>query len=573
MAHMMPPKPRECTKNSLEDVMFESLSQLPDDYFVFHSFKIITVRDDLLQESETDFVIFNPAKGILCLEAKAGHVYCKGEEWFYGSGIRMSHEGPYRQAAVNKWKLMQYISDKNMEDIKSSCKFVHGVWFPSVSEDALKNICFPSDGDRAITMTSEALVEPQKYIDKLFSVQIGKNIQTDLCGYQVKRILNSVLCPSFNLIPSVRNEYELKRTVFNRMLGEQVRLLDYLEEQPVAVINGVAGSGKTLIALEKARRCAEKGESVLFLCYNRFLQDYLRNNFKYDNVDFYTIDGLACKICKTSIPDIKQLTNQLEELFFEGIFPYKNIIIDEGQDFGKSEIEETNIISLLETIVLDETIDGSFYVFYDKLQLVQSEKIPEYIQDADCRLSLYKNCRNTENIAVASMRPFPNIKKPKLIDSALRGESPKFFVSNDLDENQKIIDAVLSQCQNDKVDDVVILTCKTEDNSVLSKYIHDGKYIYKKKEYTFTTCRKFKGLEADVVLLIDVDKKVFLSDAINVYYVGTSRARFGLSIVANMSANDCIEVLEAYGKSVSKRPEKSLAAFLNAKYEKLKTMI
>lgn len=568
MAHMMPSKPRECSKNSLEDIMFEALSNLPDEYYVFHSFKIVTIREDLLQESETDFVIFNPGKGILCLEAKAGHVYCRDEEWYYGSGIRMSHEGPFRQAASNKWKLLQYISDKNMDDIKQSCKFVHGVWFPSVSEEELKQITFPSDGDRAITMTSEALSDPKKYIDKLFSVEVKRNFQTDLSGYQVKRILNSILCPSFNLIPSVKNEYELKRTVFNRMLNEQSRLLDYLEEQPVAVINGVAGSGKTLIALEKARRCAEKGETVLFLCYNRFLRDYLKANYKYDNVSFYTIDALACKLCETSIPNTKKLAEKLEELFFEGCFPYKNVVIDEGQDFGKSEIEETNIISLLESIVLDETINGTFYIFYDKLQLVQAEKIPEYIQDADCRLSLYKNCRNTENIAITSMRPIPNVKKPKLLDGALKGDSPKIYISEDAETLKKNIDDILLQCQANKIDDVVILTCKTEENSLLSAYINDGKYKVQRKEYIFTTCRKFKGLEADVVILVDVNKKVFLSDAINLYYVGTSRARFGLNIMAEMETEECREVLEYYGKTATKRPEKALAAFLNAKYEK-----
>lgn len=568
MAHMMPSKPRECSKNSLEDIMFEALSNLPDEYYVFHSFKIVTLRDDILQESETDFVIFNPEKGVLCLEAKAGHVYCRDEEWYYGSGIRMSHEGPYRQAAANKWKLLQYISDKNMDDIKQDCKFIHGVWFPSVSEEELKLITFPSDGNRAITMTSEALSDPKKYIDKLFSVEVRRNFQTDLSGYQVKRILNSILCPSFNLIPSVKNEYELKRMVFNRMLNEQSRLLDYLEEQPVAVINGVAGSGKTLIALEKARRSAEKGEAVLFLCYNRFLRDYLKANYKYDNVSFYTIDALACKLCETSIPNKQMLAEKLEELFFEGSFPYKHVIIDEGQDFGKSEIEETNIISLLESIVLDETVDGTFYVFYDKLQLVQAEKIPEYIQDADCRLSLYKNCRNTENIAITSMRPIPDVKKLKLLDGALKGDSPKIYISEESETLKKNIDDILLQCQANKIDDVVILTCKTEEHSLLATYINDGKYKIQKKEYIFTTCRKFKGLEADVILLVDVDKKVFLSDAINLYYVGTSRARFGLNIMAEMKSEDCREVLEYHGKTATKRPEKALAAFLNAKLEK-----
>ena len=54
---------------------------------------------------------------------------------------------------------------------------------------------------------------------------------------------------------------------------EQIALLNYLEEQDNAVINGLAGTGKTVMAVEKARRHAEKDESVLFLCYNFYLKD------------------------------------------------------------------------------------------------------------------------------------------------------------------------------------------------------------------------------------------------------------------------------------------------------------
>ena len=52
-------------------------------------------------------------------------------------------------------------------------------------------------------------------------------------------------------------------------------------------------------------------------------------------------------------------------------FPYKHIIVDEGQDFGQKRIEEANILDILETIVLDEDRDGTYYVFYDKNQLIQ----------------------------------------------------------------------------------------------------------------------------------------------------------------------------------------------------------
>ena len=60
MAIMYPNKPKECSINSKEDLMFEALEKLSDTYYVFHSFKIVNVIDEKMYESETDFVIFNP---------------------------------------------------------------------------------------------------------------------------------------------------------------------------------------------------------------------------------------------------------------------------------------------------------------------------------------------------------------------------------------------------------------------------------------------------------------------------------------------------------------------------------
>ena len=61
----------------------------------------------------------------------------------------------------------------------------------------------------------------------------------------------------------------------NQLLREQYKLLDFLEDQDTAVINGAAGTGKTMLAIEKARRHSIEGEKVLFLCYNRMLCDKL----------------------------------------------------------------------------------------------------------------------------------------------------------------------------------------------------------------------------------------------------------------------------------------------------------
>ncbi|MFI3172019.1 MAG: hypothetical protein R3Y58_06610 [Eubacteriales bacterium] len=76
----------------------------------------------------------------------------------------------------------------------------------------------------------------------------------------------------------------------------------------------------------------------------------------------------------------------------------------------------------------------------------------------------------------------------------------------------------------------------------------------------------YKGLESDVIILVDIDKSILLSSAINVFYVGTSRARLSLAMLAELTLDDCREILEYYGKVTLKKPKKMLSAFLNSKY-------
>ena len=567
MATMLPDVPRECTQNSLEELMFESLKKLPDDYYVFHSFTIVKVTDGVIRESETDFVIFNPNMGIMCIEAKAGTVKYENAEWYYGSGIKMRHGGPYLQAETNKYKLIQYIRDKGLDDILNRCKITHAVWFPSVSEDLLREIELPSDGAFEITLTSNDLKNPEEKIRKIFSYRINSNydVNTNLEAYEVRNLIKSVLCPSFELVPSISNQLDQNRLVFNRLLSEQSRILDFLEEQKSAAISGIAGSGKTMIAMEKARRNSELNEKTLFLCYNRNLCDYLRNNYKYAEVDIYTIDGFACKICNSESSDMQRLSEELEKEFFNGAFPYKHVIIDEGQDFGQTYLLENSILDLLQTIVLDESIDGTFYIFYDKMQLVQGHKIPECISEADCKMTLHYNCRNTENIAITSVRPLKEEKYIKCIKGPIKGDSSIVYIDDKEQKLKEYLDATIDDFIEKGINDIVILTCKTEESSYIHSYIRKQHYNAIGRNIRFSSCRKYKGLEADAIILIDIDKNTFISKDVNLFYVGSSRARFYLTMLIQLSEAECNETLLYFNKNENKRPKKALAAYLNAK--------
>lgn len=562
MAMMIPEKPRNFDPSSQEGLIFDALAQLPEDYYVFHSFRITDTRKGVFRESETDFVILNRSKGVICLEAKAGQIRYENGCWLYGSGIPMHNGGPFNQASANKYKLMRYISDSSMAFILEKCKFFHAVWFPSVSDDRLRSMSLPSEGDKILVLTKEALTDPKEFIDRVYALELPSRVKTDLSEVECKRLVRKIFCPQFNVFPSVSFEADLKKIVFHRLLDEQAGILDFLAEQLTAAVNGAAGTGKTMIAVEKARRHAASGEKVLFLCFNAQLKNYLEENYTRELVSYYTIAGFACKICNTVKPDYNELKSKLEDYYISGSFPYKHVVIDEGQDFGSEAIEETAIIQLIYDIIVDSDQGGTFYVFYDRLQLIQAKEMPKFIGDLDCRLTLYRNCRNTENIAVTSLRPITE-RKPKVFDGAVKGAPAKLHFCESVQSERERIDAIIDELAADGYRDIVLLTCKTETTSILSGVAKDGKY---RNKYLFTTCRKFKGLEADVVILLDVDKTTFEQDNVLLFYVGTSRARIKLEIVAVLSDDDCKDILSSVLNYQGKvrRAKKDLAGALNA---------
>ena len=562
MATMIPDIPRDFDPRSHEGDIFEALDMLPEDYYVVHSFKNVRVTDNILHEGEADFVVFNPQKGILCIEAKAGQVKYENNTWKYASGRIMKHGGPYNQAASSKWSLFEMIRDSRVKDIISRCKFLHAVWFPEVSSKELMGKRFPAEFDRHITLTMDDLTDPKAKIDQIFSIELENHIQTDLSESDIKFLLRDIICPEFKIFPTIGFENDLKKIKFHRLLKEQEGILDYLVEQRTAVINGAAGTGKTMIALEKAQRHAAEGERVLFLCYNANLKMYLEENYATSNIDFYTIAGFACKLCVSAKPDYKQASERLEDMYLTGTFPYMHVIVDEGQDFGTEDIEESDVLQIIHDTIMDnDEIEGTFYVFYDKLQLVQGDAIPRYISDADCKLTLYKNCRNTENIAITSLKPITE-RTPKLYSGSIKGVPAKLHFVDTVELLAKRVDDTLLQLKEEGVKDVVILTCVTEEKSILSAYLNNGNY----KGTKFSTCRKFKGLEADAIILVDIAEDTFSDNNRLLFYVGSSRARLRLEMITTMDECACEKVLatKLNCKRKIKRPQRDLAVELNA---------
>lgn len=419
------------------------------------------------------------------------------------------------------------------------------VWFTS-AESFEKIGEMPPAYNKGNVLTSKDIGNIKKGLERVFDYyKINMNSLYD------KKDTDNVirkLSPEFSVVPSISNIIEEEEYYFNRMTEEQNRLIEYLDEQKVAAIQGGAGTGKTMLGIEKARRIYEnqetKDDKVLFLCFNEFLYNFLKNRYKEElpNVSFYSIDKLVKKHFKvkgeySSPEEILEFLNNYSEYGWD----YRHIIIDEGQDFSFDQIEALYTIAELE--------EGCFYLFYDKNQLVHQWKEFRSIDRIDCRLVLTANCRNTRSIALSSNKIL-GIEKLKLKDNII-GEKPVFNIVGKKEDLIKKIEDEIKKYTDENIGQkrIVILTVKTEKKSSLKDICKIGNYKIKKSleenGILFTTARKYKGLESDVVIIIDIDKSTFEEETERrVLYVGASRAKHFLSYIVLMNKEEKLDVCE-----------------------------
>ena len=578
MANMIPAQPKEFDPRSHEGDVFYAFQKLSDDYYVFHSFAPAVVTDDkTFYEREMDFVIANQKKGVLAIEVKAGHnIHYTNRTWYYGNGELVNDgKGPYNQVADAKYTIknkIKFHSNEKIRELHKKVRFFHGVFFPDMLKSQFADLCgLAEDADPEITLFAEDLVNPGKRISEIFSISLPIERHTSfepLSDEEFDLLLDGVLCPEFHLVESPVAKTILLGERMNQLTREQYKVLDFLDEdQKTAVINGAAGTGKTMLAIEKARRHSIAGDKVLFLCYNRLLCQQLANAYsgrdkkQYKNIDFMTIDKLTMKITGDN-KNYSGLGNWLLNCIDEPqLFEYKHIIIDEGQDFGlvdkeaeiNSEDGYSSIIDLLQEVSLNA--GGTFYLFYDKNQMIQGSdeirySLPDCIVNSDCRLTLHTNCRNTREIARTSYTPLKDKKKRSIKPGptlSISGMSvvPVMHISNNL---LKSLNQILDDLNRNKIDDIVILTPGTIDysgiSSELSSLVDDYWYYpYKGEKYRVTTCKRFKGLEADSIIMIDLNKKSFRNAKGLEFYVGTSRAKFRLDFICSISDQDYKEII------------------------------
>ncbi len=533
MAVMIPDQPIDCHGSPGERVVFEALRGIDSRYYVFHSLRWIRAEGargrpnqlgQVAPQGEGDFVLFDPQRGILVIEVKSGGIRFEAGRWFQlnlGTGIEYPMQDPEAQANRTRFFLDDHLKTRLPATI--ACPVYHAVWFPSgeVSRAGL-----PPHLPSQILLDRASLGNPAEAINEAFCFGSGERRRVSIGSGDVKRILDA-LAPRLDVAPSMRHSLENRERAFIRFTEEQARVLDYLDEQRTAVVAGAAGTGKTMVALQLARNLADLGEDVLFVCFNAPLRQYLAANHGGLRRSFHTFDSLSVAKVGDFGGDFDKSKAAFLELLTGPDAPVlPNVIIDEGQDF------EDEWIAYLEA-----STSGRFYVFYDRNQLVHRDVLPEWLVSAECRLVLRRNCRMTTQIARFAYRCSPTSISPPS-DTV---DGPKPFLHQCPNESTALerVQGLLSDLLGERgylPHEIAILTTASTRGSLLGRFVKIGDFpitdVPKRGAVIFSSVRRFKGLEAKVVILVDL-RPIDLADSSSrrLVYVGASRAIHELHVV------------------------------------------
>jgi hypothetical protein len=538
---------------SERDVARFLVDLLPNDCIIYHSYPWLrSDRNDkgntTLKEGETDFVVIIPSHGMLVLEVKGGDIEYDSSSRLWNrrlSEVKLKPiQDPFEQARRNTHFLEKEIKQKGYSGINN---LPFGYGYAVVFPDCEYTGSAPIGSTPSIIFSANDL----QFLDRRIKLALMQWVRLDkpvpLSSEDMKNIQRAI-SPSFNLLPILFRKIEDQEAKLFRLTNDQKMLLDFLAERKRACINGVAGSGKTLLAQAQAEKFADAGLKTLLVCYNKTLARWLRDNIATDYSELITVihfHGLCSEMCKRAGLVFKPPSNDEEEfwqeeapeLLIEAIdvldVKFDAVIVDEGQDFHSDwwmPLEHINVGS-------DE---GIMYVFFDpnqNLYLGKDSSLPALGEP----FSLPVNCRNTKSIAGLCSAILDREIRTK--PDAPIGDTPEVIDVISGQEVLKYVDRYVHEWINKgklKPNQVAVLSPCKKINSSLSirtkaKGIEITEDIARWKTgegILFSTIKGFKGLEADAIILIDVppidEASLFKKSD---YYVACSRAKHMIAIL------------------------------------------
>ena len=534
----IPPYIGKEIKSGAESRMFEVLKTFRmDNAYILHSLGLPRHTGKIY--GETDFVVIC-ARGVACLEIKGGTVIRRKGKWIYrrkDGRETVKSESPFAQAAGNMFALKEelckkFAGDPDLGNITMAC----GVIFPDIafndcSQEVIPEIIYDKNS-RGIT----------GYINRLFDYWLSRSNRCEqiLSAENVCRI-KDFLRGDFCFIPVLSDRLDDIEEGLVRLTRDQWRVMSALLENDRLMIEGTAGTGKTLLALDFAGNKAAQGQKVLYLTFNKNLAANLQRKIeRLDNPEIINIHALFGKYLEVD----SEMINNDPDRYFSEILPgefrkyldsmpagvlesmqYDVLVMDEGQD-----VVSPNYLCALDPLLKGGLEHGKWVLFYDKNQNIYN---PEYqsglerlLQYNSTKFQLFTNCRNTAQIADYCEKE----SGIKLCECIVDNGEKVREIGFKNDEDFKIrVSKIINELETGgvKFSDITFLSPKRYQNSILARVgvsVSESVFSESSVSPCFSTIQSFKGLDSKVVVLCDLEL-IPEENYSKFIYIAASRAR------------------------------------------------
>lgn len=548
MAVLIPDVPKDCT-NSERHVYKRLGRELPDAWIVLHSLGLAGHEKKIW--GEADIVIISE-QGIFALEVKGGTVDCTKGVWNFTGDFEgySKRESPWAQAMGS----LAAVRDRLREARPAfrEVLFGFGVVMPYTTFTATGAEIIPEVllDRRSFRQSLKLYINSlEKYWRAVLQQKHGREYRgltaTEL--HEARQILR----PDVETALSLGGYLTGLDDRLVQLTNEQIRASRRMTANPRTVVRGAAGTGKSVIALDRALQQGTEGRQVLYLCFNRLLAAHvntgLERAFDTVSVQVHHVHALYRKLIEEAgfLSHLRALDEDASD-FFSKRFPelaadalckkphddWDVLVIDEAQDLLTPEH-----LDVFDLLLKDGMSRGRWHLFLDPQQNIYGESNQSIIADrlanyAPAFDDLFENCRNTRQVAVQTSI-VSGIDLP--VAGAPGGPEAALHYYSTQEEAVGILESLVRQLVDSQVrpDDIAVLSTRRLESSLLAGHRNLAGYrlvdpaenvSLRRGDLLFSTMHAFKGLERQVVIAIDMAK---IGDDYwsMLHYAGLSRAR------------------------------------------------
>jgi hypothetical protein len=486
-------------------------------------------------EGEADFVLVHPGLGALVLEVKGGTLrFDSGEGRWYQTSLGKNDEhqcaDPFAQASNGARAILKFLESYPGWP-RSWGPIGFGVCFP----DAL----FERDATPAIR--TELVVDGRHLRER---EGLERRIREVMGWYPRDRFVQGETGAS-KLIAALNHDVVIDEPLGLRVAGvdraitelsaQQYRILRYRKHTKRLAVSGPAGSGKTLLALERARDAARGGNETLLLTYNRPLADHLSGEVgdlaHLEVCNFHQLCHRLTGRAGVPVPEGQDAfyaeapSVALEALDRIG-GQYDAVIVDEGQVMHEDwwvPIEAS----------LRDSDQGMLWVFYDDNQALYRR--PRGLPPGMETQPLTEAWRSSRQIHNIVMRYYAGEYQ---ID-CLGPDGPDVEIVASNGQPRRDLSRVLHRLvkeQHALASDIVVLTPRAVSQSEIAGEIGAFRLDEsptRPNDIRLSSVKRFLGLESQIVILCELPEPSH-PEFRSLMYVGLSRARAHLVIVGQI---------------------------------------